>query len=529
VSPRRALRLLALAAALVLPLSAAAPAAPPVEDPPVHHPDLAPLEAGVAEQLAAGRRRLSDLLAGGAAPPAALADAYGELGMLYHAYSLAEPAEACYANAARLAPADPRWEHYLGALLQEAGRLDEAAAAYQRALARAPGDVAALLHLGEIRRRQGRPDEAAAVLRQALAADPASPAAKALLGQTSLDRRDFRAAADLLEAALAQVPAADRLHYLLAQAYRGLGDGRRAAEHLARAGQVGVRPADPLLDALAALRTGERVPLARGKTAFQAGRFAEAAQQFRLALAARPASVEARIDLAACLVQLGDTAGAAAQLRAALALDPANATAHLDLGTLLAAAAPSDEARAHLAAAVEALPRDAAARRAYAHLLRESGRLEAALGEYARAVELDPADDVARLEEAETLVRLGRYRPAWERLEDGVRSLPASGLLAHGLARLLAACPDPALRDGARARDLAATVWAARPTPEHAETLALAEAELGHCAEAARWERAAIDALDSAPADRQAPLRARLAGYERGAPCRPTALTSGPP
>jgi len=101
VSPRRALPVLAVlfagTAGIVPALTATAPAAPPAasseEAPPVHHPDLAPLEAGVAEQLAAGRRRLTELLAG-AAPPAALADAYGELGMLYHAYSLAEPAEA---------------------------------------------------------------------------------------------------------------------------------------------------------------------------------------------------------------------------------------------------------------------------------------------------------------------------------------------------------------------------------------------------------------------------------------------------
>ena len=47
---------------------------------------------------------------------------------------------------------------------------------------------------------------------------------------------------------------------------------------------VGTPPAaaDPLLDELAALRTGERLHLARGKTAFQAGRFADAAGRRRL-------------------------------------------------------------------------------------------------------------------------------------------------------------------------------------------------------------------------------------------------------
>lgn len=493
------------------------------EQPPVVHPDLAPLEHDVAEQLAAARSRLAARRADPAATPADLAAAYGELGVLYHAYALAEPAEACYRNAARLAPQDPRWPHDLGVLLQDAGQLDEAAAAYGRALALAPGDLPALLHLGEIRRQQGRPADAEAVLRRALVADPSSPAAKALLGHALLDLRRPREAADLLEAALAQVPDAARLHYPLAQAYRALGDGARAAEHLARAGQVGLRPADPLVDELASLRTGERVHLARGKTAFDAGRYAEAAAELRRALAARPESVPAHVDLAAALAHLGDAPGAAAELREALRLDPANATAHFNLGSLLAAAGPSDEAREHLAAAARALPGDAGAHRALAHLLREAGRLDEALLEYARAVALAPADDAARLESAETLVRLGRYGEARRALEEGLGALPASGLLAHGLARLLAACPDRALRDGARARDLAAAVWQARPTPEHAETLALAEAELGRCGEAARWERTALEALAAAPAPpgREAAIRNRLARYGRGAPCRP--------
>jgi tetratricopeptide (TPR) repeat protein len=476
----------------------------------------------VAEQLAAGRQRLEALLAGPVPKPEALAAAYGELGELYHAYGLREPAEACYGNAARLAPRDFRWPHLLGALLQDAGRLGEAAAAYRRALDLAPGDVAALLHLGEVHRLAGEPERATAVLRQALAADPASPAAKALLGQAALDRHDYREAATLLEAALAQVPDAGRLHYLLAQAYRGLGEPQKAGEHLAHASQVGVRPADRLLDELESLRTGERVPLARGKTAFQAGRFAEAAEEFRRALAARPASVEARIDLAAALLHQGDATSATAELREALRLDPGNATAHFNLGTLLAMAGSSAEARDHLAAAVKALPRDAEARRSLAHVLRESGQLEGALGEYREAVALAPADDLARLEEAETLVRLARYRQARERLEEGVRLLPASGLLAHGLARLLAACPDLSLRDGARALDLAVAIWRAQSTAGHAETVALAQAEMGRCDEAARWQRIALaDAEKFGPAALLPPMRARLARYEAGAPCRP--------
>ena len=496
---------------------------PMIGEPPVPFPDLAPLEKEVGEQLAAAQQRLTGLAAAAAPSPQDLAAAYGDLGMLYHAYGLREPAEACYRNAARLAAADSRWPHALGLLLQEGGRLDEAAAAFERALRLQGADVAALVHRGEIARLEGRSEEAEDWLRKALAADPSCAAANAILGQTALDRRDFAAAVKRLEAALAAVPEANRLHYLLAQAYRGLGEPAKAQEHLARAGQVGVRPADPFADEIEALRTGERVRLARARTAYQNGRYGEAAALYRTVVADRPNNVEARINLSATLVQLGDPgnrAAAVAELKEALRRDPAHPTAHFNLGTLLALEGPSAEAREHLAAAAAALPHDAEAHRALAEVLRNGGRLEEALAEYARAVAIDPADERARLGEAETLVRLERYRAARERLEEGLRVLPRNGLLTHGLARLLAACPDRSLRDGARARDLAFAVWQAQPTAGHAETLALANAEAGDCAEAARWQRLALEAAGSLPGKIQE-MKARLATYEKGEPCRP--------
>jgi tetratricopeptide (TPR) repeat protein len=515
------LRLVLLLFTLAAPLPAVT-AAGAVGDPPVLFPDLAPLEKDVAEQLGQAQEWLTRLAATPSADAKDLVSAYGDLGTLYHAYGLREPAEACYRNAARLAPGDPRWPHALGVLLQDAGRPDEAAAAYRRALAGAPKDVPALVHLAEIARLQGKAEDAETALRQALALEPGSAAVQALLGQTALDRQDFAEAVRRLEAALAAAPAANRLHYLLAQAYRGLGDTAKAGEHLAQAGQVGARAADPLLDEIEAVRTGERVRLARAKTAYQNGRFKDAADLYRQLLAGRPDSVEARINLAASLVQLGDNAGAVTELREAARRDPANATAHFNLGTLLALQGPSAEARDHLAAAVSLLPKDAEAHRSLAQVLRDGGHPEEALAEYAKAVELDPADEKARVGEAETLVRLERYRPAKEKLEEGTKTLPRSGLLAYGLARLLAACPDLSLRDGARARALAFAVWQAQASAAHAETVALANAEAGNCAEAARWQRIALEGAEKELAPGQvAEMKARLAGFEKGAPCRP--------
>jgi tetratricopeptide (TPR) repeat protein len=476
---------------------------------PVRSPDLTGLEAAVAAQI----REMQSLVT----TQAPQAGAYGELGQVYLAYGFNDAAADCFRNASTLDPKEARWAYLLGATEQAAGRLDAAVAAFERALALFPNAYPGYVHLGEIRLLQGRTEEAETVLRKALET-PAGAAARSLLGQAALARRDFKAAVEHLEAALAAVPEANRLHYPLALAYRGLGDRTRAESHLAQAGQVGLKPPDPWLDAVTNLRVGERTAVMRGRVAAQAGRYADAAQEFRRALAAQPDSVEARVNLGSVLALSGDRAGATEQLREALKRDPANVTAHFNLGSLLMEGAPG-EARSHLETVVAARPADAEARRLLAKALRDSGRPEEALAHYARAVELAPGDETARLGEAETLVRLTRYAEARRKLEDGLRQMPTSGLLSHALARLLAACPDVSVRDGSRALDLALAVWNARPLAAYAETVALALAELDRCSEAAQWQRKAVEAARQQGLEKE--LTRPLSFYEKGSPCRP--------
>ena len=503
------------AVSLVLPVSAA-------EDVSVRTPDLSGLEPAVAEQIGQMQRALTDELAKPKPEPREVAVAYGELGQVYLAYGWNDAAADCFRLAAKSDDRDVSWPYLLGAAEQAAGRLESAIAAFTRALDLSPAAAVAGIHLGEIRLLQGHTEEAEAVLKRALSLPPLAPSAHSLLGQAALARHDFKAAIEHLEAALADVPDANRLHHPLALAYRGLGDRAKAEEHLAQAGQVGLKPPDPLLDAVAALKTGERLALMSGKTAARAGRFADAAQEFRRALAARPESVEARVNLGAMLANLGDRAGAIEQFREALKRDPENVTSHFNLATLLATGPERQEALAHIEAALARRPEDAEARRLRAQLLRDAGRPEEALPEYARAVELAPGDETARLGEAETLVRLARYAEARKKLDEGLTQISGSGLLSHALARLLAACPDTSVRDGKRALELAAAVWNARPASAHAETLALALAETGQCDEAAKWQQKAIEAARAEGLEgRIEGLTLKLEFYAKGAPCRP--------
>jgi tetratricopeptide (TPR) repeat protein len=502
------------------------PAEPPAEPVLVEvpEPSLEGLEPAVAEQLAEAREELAAYASLAGVPPAGRAQAYGELGRLYHAYGLAAPAEAAYRNAHALAPEAFEYAYLLAYLLQNEGRFDEAVETYERAraLQETPG---VLVHMAEALLELGRLEEAESALRRVLAGAPESPSARAVLGQIALSRGEHALAAEYLESALAAVPQATRLHYPLALAYRGMGQMEKAQEHLALRGEIGVRPPDPLIDELEELKTGERVHVLRGRTAFRFGDYEAAAREFRRAVEESPDSVPARVNLGSALGQLGDRIGAIHQFRRVLELAPDNVAAHYNLGVLLALEGKPAEAVTHLERATALEPGDGEAWRGLAEALVRVGRAEDALAAYTRASGILPYDPDTRLGEVQLLVNLGRYEEAAQRLEESYAVAPREPRIVNGYARFLAAAPDPSVRDGEQALALATRLVEAQPTAPHVETLALALAEAGRCEEAAEWQEKVLQAFRQAgDAARLPELEAALARYRAGAPCAAPAL-----
>lgn len=432
-------------------------------------PDLSNLEESVRDQITKAQAALA-----AAAKSPTLSEEYGKLGELYHAYSLFSAARDCYLNANLLAPKDFRWIYLLAKLDHQDGRFDDAIRRYRAARTLRPDYVAVPVNLGNIFLELNRLDEAHESFSAALEIDKNNAAAHYGLGQVAISKRSYSDAIDHFEKTLAQLPGANRVHYSLAMAYRGLGDAEKAKAHLAQQGTVGVRVADPLVDGLQDLITGERVYLARGKVAFEARRYADAVNEFRKAVASKPDSVTARINLGAALTQVGDVNGAVEQFEEALRLDPGRVNAHYNLAVLLAGQNKHADAITHLRSVLSAEPNDLNARFLLARELKNSGRLDDALAEYAR------------------------------------------------MAYLLAAAPEPELRSGAQALELAQTAYNSTKAPKHAAVIALALAELGRCSEAAEWQRRAIaDAEREGNTDLTAHLKAGLKLYNNLQSCRP--------
>jgi tetratricopeptide (TPR) repeat protein len=485
-------------------------------------PDLTTLEPSVREQITAAQTALAAVKENPATTKPALSDAYGKLGQIYHAYSLIAAARDCYVNANTLAPQDFRWLYLLARLDQQEGRYDVAIRRYDAARSLRPDYVATFVNLGNIFLELNRLEDARRSFSAALQLDANNPAAHYGLAQVSMSQRNYAEAVDHFEQTLAQVPAANRVHYSLAMAYRGLGNLEKVKEHLAQQGTVGVRVADPLFDGLQDLIAGERVYLARGKIAFEARRFADAAAEFRKAIASQPESLTARINLGAALTQLGDVKGAIEQFEAALQIDPRSVNAHYNLAVLLAGQKNHEQSISHLRSALSVADNDLTARLLLAQELKHAGRTDEALPEFARVVQADSNNEEALLEQVKLLYGKKQFRQALESLERGHAQHPQKGRTIVVLAYLLAASPETDLRNGARALELAQRVYTATGAAPHGALVALSLAELGRCREASDLQQQMITlAEQQGNTDLRGKLQADLKPYDHLQSCRP--------
>jgi tetratricopeptide (TPR) repeat protein len=487
----------------------------------VPQPNLGIIADGVRQQIEARQAELERLRGRGDVPAGQLATAYGQLGMLYHTYRMFDAAEACYRNAHLFAPDVYRWPHYLGFLCRAQKAPEEAIAAFEQALKVRPDAAPTLTYLAEIYLETSQPQRAAELFARALATAPTCATAIVGLGKVAMAERDYSAAVEQFEKALKLQPGATAVHYSLAMAYRGLGDLDQAKAHLAKRGEDASRVADPLIAELPRLRIGARFHENRGLAAGKTGQLEAAIKELRKAVEVDPNVVSTRVNLGTALTLAGQPEAAMEQYRAALRLQPNFAQAYYNLAVVLGQQGNGEAAIKEFRQAVELDPQYVNASLGLAEQLLRESDYRGAAEQYAQAVKIDPRHQAARRAEAVSLARAGDYAAARTRFEEARRVLPKSMIVAHGMARLLAAAPDAKVRDGQRALPLALAVFQTRKSTKHAATVAMAYAEVGQFEEAIRWQKQAVAvAQESGQTDQLPWLRAHLASYVNHQPCR---------
>jgi tetratricopeptide (TPR) repeat protein len=484
-------------------------------------PAVAGIEPSLQERLRASYSSLTAARKTSAAD-ADLARAYGQVGKLLLAAELYDQAEPYLLNAATLEPRMLEWPYFLAHAYRLTFKPAEAIVRFEQVLRLDPNHVPTLVWLGTIHVDDGRADVAEPLLTKAVSLEPRSVAARFELGKAALAAGDASRAVTHLEAALAADPGADGVHYALAMAYRARGDEARAAAHVRLWRDERVYPPDPLMAEITDLVRTAVVFEIRGTQAMDDRKWNEAAALFREGLKVAPRDATLHQNLGTALYLAGDPRGAEAEFEQAVRLLPGYARALFSLGLLMEERNRDEEAIDRFTAAVTADPSMVNARSSLANALRRSGQLDAAIAQYSEVVTIDPSASDARFGHAMALVRLRRFAEARTVLEDAVRAHPAQPGLAHALARVLAAAPDDAVRDGPRALAIMQSLErSAAPSIAIVETTAMALAENRRFAEAAARQRHAIAiATQSRRTDLVMRLSENLRRYESSMPSR---------
>jgi choline-sulfatase len=274
---------------------------------------------------------------------------------------------------------------------------------------------------------QRRPEEALRIVAEADRLDPGNAFARFIEADARMALGQHAKAIEPLRLYLAQRPSKAVAHHLLAVCFLKTG-----------------RPEMALREADAALGLEEHFVEARvlrGRILLTEGKAAEAAQEFRKAVADDPEKSVLRLALAHALEETARPAEAAEEYRAILSREPENGAALAGLAT--GAARQGDVARAEplLRRALAADPEQDKARFILAQILESEGRRAEAEAEYARVVETlrrvlesEPGRYEERLNLARVLDRQGKTGEAareYGRLAEDPQTPPSLQALAR--------------------------------------------------------------------------------------------------
>lgn len=476
--PRAVLALL-LFVSSVAPLPADTLSKPPAgKFQPVPEISVDHLDDDSREQLAAARERVIRAIEG-KLPDSELADLWGELGALYHVYSVYRPAGTCYANALQLAPGRFRWVYYAANLAVKTGEMETAVERLEAAQKLRPDYLAVSVRLANAWLDLNELEKAKTAFSQVTDAIGLEAAALDGLGQVAMLERNPAAAIEYFQRALAIEPEANRIHYSLAQALRAAGQGDRARQHLAMRGDRLPSIRDPLIENLEALKTGANMHFMNGMKSMREQDYPATRDAFALGLEREPDNNDARISYARSLYLVDDRQQARKQLQIVLDKNPSSTMAMFLLGVMEEEAGATAAAIRYYREALRLEPDHAGARFFLANSYYRLGQYDKAIAEYKTSIKMDPENMAVYLLNAGALLQGGRSRKEiLAVIETATQHFSEQPLPGYLQIQLLA-CNDEPVCNAAQALKLAREIHEQQPIPPHRELLALALAAAG--------------------------------------------------
>jgi tetratricopeptide (TPR) repeat protein len=220
-----------------------------------------------------------------------------------------------------------------------------------------------------------------------------------------------------------------------------------------------------------------------------------AQKEYQDAIAIMPSMIFSYIELSDMLAAEGKTDEAMTALQQALNIRPNCSDARCNLAALLLAKKLPREEEAELAEGIKLDPTDARLHGFLGHTFAEERKYESAEKEFAEGARLAPTDPASQYQWALASAAQHRSADAIAHYRAALAVAPDLPNALNNLAWILASNPDPHLRNGPEAVQLALRACALTQTndPIKIETLANALAESGRFEEAAAWAQKAHD------------------------------------
>ena len=429
--------------------------------------------------------------------------------------------------------------HRMGLALRRLSRREEAAAHLARneqrpisfpdprsdALWRHNVSREAHIKAGTEAMRDGDPRRALTAFQTALDSFSDDPVTLYNVGMALVELGDNAGAEESLRAAIAIKNDYRQPHYNLAMLLAARNDLEGAERHFRRVAEID--PAD--------LETRTR----QADVLTRLGRPEEAIELLRDVLAVDAALPMAQLALGAAYQKAGNAEAAWPTLLKVLEAAPGapqeRSEAHYRLALVAETSGGSasgwdgSDATNHLEQAIELEPDFAEAHALLGHVLARQERYTEAASHYARALARDPANGEWHRDRAMALILGQRYTAVRSGLMAARQALTrpdanvAPDVIDHLdglLARVLAACPDPSVRNGAEALAIAQRLMGQRPTLDHAETLAMSLAEVGDFEGAATLQQQVLAEVERRGGAPSAGQRQRLSAYRNSEPVR---------
>src|SRR5690242_11581699 len=272
-----------------------------------------------------------------------------------------------------------------------------------------------------------------------------------------------------------------------------------------------------------------RVLLRRGQRFGKEGRFDLALRAFQAAVASDPRNAEALANLGISLANLGRTDEAQKYLTESLQLDDSSAIAHFSLGVVYDRKGEDTSAIMQYRSAIEHEPNDVQAAVYLADAIMRTGSPHEAARWYRQALSLESGSTRISLSLAFALIKAAEYGDARKVLETALSQQPKNPELINTLARLLATAPGAEVRDGKRALAMAKSLFELTLNLTVGQTYAMALAESGNFAEAAKLQQETIIGYERSgmPTDKSF-LAQNLTAYLQQQPCRQGWSTEDP-